>query len=84
MATHRAVLARRHFVKSLTLESTLEELMEESNGVVEWGEWFFNYAVIDTEGLCLIDGHFKGQHIFTKLSLPVIRVKYLEDEDIPW
>jgi hypothetical protein len=53
---------------------------ETSNGHKKWGDWFFDYGVFGTEGLCLVDGHFRGQRMFNKLSLPVIRVKYLIDE----
>jgi hypothetical protein len=53
---------------------------ETSNGHKKWGEWFFDYGVFGVEGLCLVDGYFRGQRMFNKLSLPVIRVKYLIDE----
>ncbi|WEX74762.1 hypothetical protein PYH37_000033 [Sinorhizobium numidicum] len=53
---------------------------ETSNGHCKWGNWFFDYGVFGTEGLCLVDGFFRGQKMFNKLSLPVIRVKYVKDE----
>jgi Copper amine oxidase, enzyme domain len=56
--------------------------MEERNGHVIWGSWSFDYVVADTEGLCLINGFFRGRYIFNKMSLPVIRVKYTRDEDL--
>ena len=49
---------------------------------IHWGLWSFDYFVADTEGLTLSTGYFKGRKIFTKLSLPVIRVKYVHDEDL--
>jgi hypothetical protein len=42
--------------------------------------WTFDYDVPDSEGLTLLNGSFLGVRIFDKLSLPVIRVKYLVDE----
>ncbi|MEV8033006.1 hypothetical protein [Streptomyces sp. NPDC086182] len=53
---------------------------ETSNGHVQWKDWFFDYGVFGTEGLSLIDGYFRGQKMFNKMSLPVIRVKYVKDE----
>lgn len=53
---------------------------ESSNGHKKWGDWFFDYGVFGKEGLCLVNGFFRGQRMFNKLSLPVIRVKYLVDE----
>lgn len=53
---------------------------ESSTGHKKWGDWFFDYGVFGKEGLCLVDGFFRGQRMFNKLSLPVIRVKYLVDE----
>ena len=55
--------------------------MEPRDGHINWGDWFFDYSVIDTEGLSLLNGFFKGHSIFRKLSLPVIRVKYVRDQD---
>lgn len=49
------------------------------NGHVNWNNWSFDYLVADTEGLCLLDGYYAGRKIFKKLSLPVIRVKYVKD-----
>lgn len=46
------------------------------------GKWFFDYNVADTEGLTLLNGFFDGRQVFRKLSLPVIRVKYVKDEDL--
>ena len=46
------------------------------------GNWFFDYNVADTEGLTLLNGFFQGRQVFRKLSLPVIRVKYVKDEDL--
>jgi hypothetical protein len=56
---------------------------EQRNGHINHfnGDWFFDYNVADTEGLTLLDGYFQGRHAFRKLSLPVIRVKYTQDED---
>ena len=56
--------------------------MEERNGRIAWGPWAFHYSVIDTQGLSLLDGFFRGRRVFYKLSLPVIRVKYVRDEDL--
>ena len=53
---------------------------ETSNGHQKWKDWFFDYGVFGDEGLSLVDGYFRGQRMFNKLSLPVIRVKYLLDE----
>ena len=55
-------------------------MSETSNGHQKWGDWFFDYGVFGTEGLCLVDEFFRGHRMFNKLSLPVIRVKYLIDE----
>lgn len=55
--------------------------MEQSNGHVVWGRWAFDYAVSRKEGLSLLNGFFAGRRIIEKLSLPVIRVKYVQDED---
>jgi hypothetical protein len=55
--------------------------MEQSNGHVVWGRWALDYAVLGKEGLSLLNGFFAGRRIFWKLSLPVIRVKYTQDED---
>jgi hypothetical protein len=51
-------------------------------GHVPWSPWDFDYAVSDSEGLCLLNGSFLGVRIFGKLSLPVIRVKYLLDDGV--
>jgi hypothetical protein len=55
--------------------------MSERNGHVQWGAWSFDYNVADSEGLALLAGSFRGRRVFSKLSLPVIRVKYTQDED---
>jgi hypothetical protein len=47
---------------------------------IDWYDWSLNWAVEGTEGLCLTEGTFRGRQIFRKLSLPVIRVKYVLDE----
>lgn len=56
--------------------------MEQRNGHISWGQWAFEYNVADTEGLSLLKGYFRGRSVFHKLSLPVIRVKYVRDEDL--
>ena len=50
-------------------------------GSVNWGfgHWKFDYAVSDSEGLSLLNGSYRGFPIFGKFSMPVIRVKYLQD-----
>jgi hypothetical protein len=48
---------------------------------VNWGDWNFWYMVSGTEGLSLFDVFFRGHLIATKLSLPVIRVKYIIDQN---
>lgn len=53
--------------------------MAERYGHVAWGPWVFDYNVSDYEGLILTDGSFRGIQTFNKLSLPVIRVKYVID-----
>lgn len=53
---------------------------ETNTGHIQWGDWFFDYGVFGSEGLSLVDGHFRGYKMFNKLSLPVIRVKYVVDE----
>lgn len=53
---------------------------ESSNGHLKWHDWFFDYGVFGDEGLSLVDGYFRGQRMFNKFSLPVIRVKYVVDE----
>jgi hypothetical protein len=57
---------------------------EPSNGHCKWRGWAFDYGVLGTEGLSLYDGHFNKTRVFNKLSLPVIRVKYVRDEDPPF
>jgi hypothetical protein len=55
-------------------------MSESSTGHLKWGDWFLDYGVFGQEGLCLVGGYFRGQRMFNKLSLPVIRVKYTVDE----
>lgn len=55
-------------------------MTETSNGHQVWNDWFLDYGVFGTEGLSLVNGFFRGQKVFNKLSLPVIRVKYVQDE----
>jgi len=57
-------------------------MSEQRSGHVAWGAWLFDYAVTDTEGLALLSGYFRGRPVFHKLSLPVIRVKYVHDSDL--
>jgi len=57
---------------------------EPSNGHVKWRGWAFDYGVIGTEGLSLMEGYFRKTRAFNKLSLPVIRVKYTRDEHGLW
>lgn len=57
-------------------------MSESSTGHLKWGKnWVLDYGVFGQEGLCLVDGYFRGQRMFNKLSLPVIRVKYTIDQD---
>jgi hypothetical protein len=53
---------------------------ESPEGRVVWKSWSFGYMVAGREGLSLFDGFFQGRRVFNKLSLPVIRVKYVKDE----
>jgi hypothetical protein len=55
-------------------------MSESSSAHLHWGDWSLDYGVFGTEGLSLVDGYFRGQRVFNKLSLPVIRVKYVVDE----
>jgi hypothetical protein len=55
--------------------------MSERSGHIQWGDWVFDYDVVDAEALSLLRGSFRGRTVFYKLSLPVIRVKYVQDED---
>jgi hypothetical protein len=55
-------------------------MSESSSRHLSWGDWSLDCGVFGTEGLCLVDGYFRGQRMFNKLSLPVIRVKYTIDE----
>jgi hypothetical protein len=55
-------------------------MSESSTGHLQWRDWALDYGVFGQEGLCLVDGYFRGQRVFNKLSLPVIRVKYTIDE----
>ena len=48
-------------------------------GHVDWTDWSFDWAVSDHEGLALLGGTYQGVQVIGKLSLPVIRVKYLRD-----
>lgn len=57
---------------------------EPSGGHWVWHEWIFDYQVLGTEGLSLLNGYFKGRRAFAKMSLPVIRVKYTSDESWPF
>lgn len=57
---------------------------EPHNGHANWRGWAFDYGVLGTEGLSLSNGYFKKTRIFNKLSLPVIRVKYVQDEAPPF
>jgi hypothetical protein len=54
--------------------------MEERNGQVAWGEWSFDYSVLGSQALSLLNGFYRGRYMFAKLSLPVIRVKYGRDQ----
>ena len=49
------------------------------NGHLQWEKWCFDYLVSHTEGLALLNGYHDGRKVFKKLSLPVIRVKYVKD-----
>lgn len=49
------------------------------NGHLSWDSWCFDYLVSHTEGLALLNGYHDGRKVFKKLSLPVIRVKYVKD-----
>ena len=49
------------------------------NGHIEWEGWKFDYLVSGTEGLSLLNGTYQGRKLWKKLSLPVIRVKYVKD-----
>lgn len=49
------------------------------NGHLTWENWCFDYLVSHTEGLALLNGYHDGRKVFKKLSLPVIRVKYVKD-----
>src|SRR5262249_39162619 len=42
----------------------------------------FDYLVTNTEGLALLNGYYDGRKVFKKLSLPVIRVKYVKDGSV--
>jgi hypothetical protein len=53
---------------------------ESPDGHVLWRSWSFGYAVAGRQGLTLTRGFFRGRRVFHKLSLPVIRVKYVRDE----
>jgi hypothetical protein len=55
-------------------------MSEASSGHLKWNDWALDYGVFGTQGLSLINGVFRGQRMFNKLSLPVIRVKYTKDE----
>ncbi len=52
------------------------------NGHLNWEKWCFDYLVSSTEGLALLNGYFDGRKVFKKLSLPVIRVKYVKDGSV--
>jgi hypothetical protein len=49
------------------------------NGHIGWEGWELDYLVSSTEGLSLLNGHYQGRKLWKKLSLPVIRVKYVKD-----
>jgi hypothetical protein len=49
------------------------------SGHLSWESWCFDYLVSHTEGLALLNGYHDGRKVFKKLSLPVIRVKYVKD-----
>jgi hypothetical protein len=55
-------------------------MSEPNSGFMVWGDWALDYGVWGKEGLSLVNGVFRGQPVFNKLSLPVIRVKYVQDE----
>lgn len=55
---------------------------EQHDGHVVWKSWAFDYQVLGKEGLTLSAGFFRGRSVFHKLSLPVIRVKYVKDEEL--
>jgi hypothetical protein len=55
---------------------------EQRDGHVNWKSWAFDYNVAGTEALTLGNGYFRGRRVFHKLSLPVIRVKYVQDESV--
>lgn len=44
-----------------------------------WGPWVFDFRVTDYEGLALKNVSFGGKKMIHKISLPVIRVKYVTD-----
>jgi hypothetical protein len=48
-------------------------------GHIDWTTWRFDYSVPDSDGLALLNGWYQNHHIFVKLSMPVIRVKYDKD-----
>ena len=58
-------------------------MSEASSGNVQWNDWFLDFGVFSTQGLSLYNGFFRGQRMFHKLNLPVIRVKYTKDGYLP-
>jgi hypothetical protein len=53
--------------------------MSDHEGHIIWKDWIFDYGMYSEAGLNLLNGWFAGRRVFTKLSLPVIRVKYKGD-----
>jgi hypothetical protein len=49
------------------------------SGHITWGAWVFDFRVTDYEGLALSNVFFSGKKMIHKISLPVIRVKYVVD-----
>jgi hypothetical protein len=79
-APHPSPLVRDHGPDDLQLTKTRGKKMPNNrDGHKDWHPWSFDYSVSDSEGLSILNGRFHGLGIFGKLSLPVIRVKYLKD-----
>jgi Cu2+-containing amine oxidase len=46
---------------------------------VNWGRWSFDWEVRDNTGLSLRDVTYADEPVLAKVSMPVIRVKYVNE-----
>ena len=69
---------------SLGLTMALASVAQAHSGSVNWGHWTFDWEVRDNAGLAIRNVKFDGKTILYKASLPVIRVRYKDDQCGPY